>query len=381
MESFLPFFLVLFAGVVFSVLSQRLHIPWVIALIVGGIALGPEGMALLEVDSTIRFVSEIGLVFLMFMAGLEVKFSTFKHLSRGTITIAILHGIVPFAAGYGVAWYFEYDTVVALLFGVVFASTSVAVVFPALDAVGVLDKRVGKAILTSSIIADVAALLILSYVLQTEGSATTFSLPIFYLLLISALVVLRFALPWIDTFFARWHGRRDVFQQELRTALLLLIGTVLLFEFLGLHPVISGFFAGSVLADVVSHKIFLGKIRALSYGFFIPVFFIVVGSDIPLSEFLASGEAIRLALLMVAIALSAKVLSGWLGGLLGGFSGRESWLVGWSTVPQLATTLAVVYMLHTLGLMTHEETAPLIIVGIVLTLLGPLMIAIIGRKV
>jgi len=75
MEEFYPFFVVLFAAVFFSTVFRRLHFPWVIALILGGIIVGPHGVDILEINETISFLGQIGLVFLMFMAGLETQFS------------------------------------------------------------------------------------------------------------------------------------------------------------------------------------------------------------------------------------------------------------------------------------------------------------------
>ena len=82
MIELLPFFLVLFTGLFFSEVFRRLHIPWVIALIIGGIIVGPFGFGWLEETATISFLGEIGLVFLMFMAGLETRLSSLREYRK-----------------------------------------------------------------------------------------------------------------------------------------------------------------------------------------------------------------------------------------------------------------------------------------------------------
>ena len=82
MTHFLSFFLIFLVALLFSAAFKRLHFPWVIALIVGGVVIGPFGLELLEVDQTIGFFGEVGLIFLMFMAGLEVKLSSLKRKKK-----------------------------------------------------------------------------------------------------------------------------------------------------------------------------------------------------------------------------------------------------------------------------------------------------------
>lgn len=380
MESFLPFFLLLFAGVVFSALSQKLHLPWVVALIAAGVVIGPQGFGIVENNEVITFIGEVGLVFLMFMAGLEVKLSSILELRLKVLTLAIAHSIITFGAGFWVGYLLDFGFVLSVLVGIVFNSTSVAVVVPSLEANNLIDTKVGKTILGSTIIADVVALLMLSITLQQIERTATIPLPLLYGILIGVLVALRIALPKIEKFWARFHQKRDLFQQEVRTVLMVMIGTVIILELLGLHAIIAGFFAGLVLSDTVKNDVLLGKLRAVSYGFFIPTFFIVVGLTLDISTLLSGGEALYYTILFTITALLAKMVSGWIGGRLDNFSNHESLLIGAATIPQLSTTLAVVFAATAAGVMHTSIATALVALGVVTTIIGPLIIRTLSRS-
>jgi len=125
MPEFWSFFLILFAALTFSTLFRRLHLPWVLALIVGGLLVGPYGFDVLEVTPTLNFLSETGLVFLMFMAGLEIPLSRLQHDLKPLSLLAFINGFIPFLVGVGITSLFGYDWTTSLLVGIVFISSSV----------------------------------------------------------------------------------------------------------------------------------------------------------------------------------------------------------------------------------------------------------------
>ncbi|NBD73500.1 hypothetical protein GVX82_00455 [Patescibacteria group bacterium] len=380
MESFLPFFLLLFAGVAFSALSQKLHLPWVVALISAGVILGPQALDLVEPTPTITFLGEMGLIFLMFMAGLEVRLSELARLRHDIGVMAAVHGVATFSVGFVVGWFLGFPPILMLLLGVVFMSTSVAVVVPSLESAGLLHSTIGKSILAKSIVADLSALLILSVALEQLTASARLPLPLFYLTLVGALIALRVALPRIEVFLGKFHERADLFQQQMRAVLMVLVGTVIILELLGLHPIIAGFFAGLVLSDTIKSKVLLGKLRAISYSFFIPTFFLLVGLELNISVFFDGAPALALLALFVAVALIVKFISGWLGARLVGYSTHRGLLFGAAAIPQLSTTLAVVYTADSAGILTPALASALVGLGVVSTVLGPLLVRLMGAR-
>jgi len=382
MENFLPFFLVLFAGIFFSMFFRRLHLPWVVVLILGGIIIGPHALGIFEPNPTIEFIGQIGLVFLMFMAGMETKLAIFREFKGGIFGLALINATIPFLVGIGIGFLFGYGWIIALLLGIIFVSSSIAVVIPSLEANNLLATRLGKSVVAITIIQDIASLVMLSILLQIINPVTVLPLPLFYILLFVSLVALRWILPKLQRFFSSAvQGTKDLFQQELRVIFAILIGTVISFEVLGLHPIIAGFFAGLVLSGSIKSEILKEKLHTISYGLFIPTFFIIIGTKTNLGIFLESNSAALLIAAVVLGSLLSKFVSGWIGGRIIGFTSSQSLLIGASTIPQLSTTLAVVFAAAALGLLSQELVAAMVILSTVTTFLGPLLMQVFVRHV
>lgn len=380
MPGLIPLFLILFAGLFFSKLLSRLHLPWVIALILGGILIGPHGLDLIRVDPIIEFLAQVGIVFLMFMAGLEVRLSALRELKKGIAKIALLNTVIPFLVGVGVGYYFGFPPSIIFLLGIIFISSSIAVVIPSLRSSGILHTKLGRSIVAATMIGDVLSLVLLSILLQTINPITTLPLPLFYLLLLVALVVLRWATPKIYNLFRNKSGGSDIFEQEVQAIVTVLVGTVVIFELLGLHGIIAGFFAGLVLSDILASEAIKEKLHTLGYGLFIPVFFVVVGANTDLSVFAISSGALLLTVVVIVASVFSKFISGWIGGRLSGFGPHSSRLVGVATIPQLSTTLAVVFVASELSLLTPSLVAALVALSIITTFLGPILIQAISKK-
>ena len=380
MIDFLSFFLIIFAGVFFSTILGRFHIPWVVTLIIGGIIIGPHALGFVEATPTLDFISQIGLIFLMFMAGLETKLSSFGNFRGKLLFLSFINGGVPFALGLIVTLLFGYDLLTAFLIGIIFVSSSIAVIIPALERQGILHTTLGQSVTLSTIIQDITSLLLLSLLLQTIDFTAALPLYLLYPLLIATFFLLRFAIPKIRAFFSRPH-QYDIFQQEFRTLFLILLGTVLLFELLGLHPIIAAFIAGLILSESVHSPELKTKVYTISYGIFIPVFFVLIGTSTDISVFFSLDGALLLTITIIATSILSKFVSGWIGGRLVGFSNSESIFFGATSIPQLSTTLAVVFTAHELGLLDETLSTAMVLLSIVTTLISPSLMHVLGKKI
>ncbi len=369
---FLPFFLILMVGVVFSSLFTKFHLPWVLALIVSGIFIGPQGIGLLELNPTIEFLGQIGLIFLMFMAGLETKLSSFREFGKNVATISFLNAAIPFSIGFAISYAFGYSNTASFLLGIIFMSSSIAVIIPTLDSLGILHHKLGRSIVSTTMIEDIASLALLSVLLQSVDPITSLPLPSFYGLLLFVLVALRYGLPRIRELIPHRRDERDLFESEVRIVFALLLGTVVVFEFLGLHPIIAGFFAGLVLSDSVKSEILLEKLRTLSYGIFVPIFFAVIGLTTDISVFFDGSTIWGLVLAILIGSVGAKFGSGWLAARITGWNNRDALTFGIATTPQLSTTLAVVFTAVELELLQSEMATAMVMLSIVTTFIAPL---------
>jgi len=367
----LPFFLILMISVMFALAFRSFHLPWVLSLITAGVVIGPYGFEIAEVTPTLSFISQIGLVFLMFMAGLETRFDSFKELKSEITTISLLNGLIPLAAGVSLGYLLDFSLISSILVGIIFMSSSIAVIIPTLENLGQIKTKLGKTIVSSTIVVDVVSLILLSVLLQTVNPVTSLPLPSFYFIVTIIMVAFAYGLPKIRGMFPVRRDEKDLFESEVRIIFALMIGVVVTFELLGLHPIIAGFFAGLVLSKSINSALIIDKLRTISYGIFIPVFFVVVGMETDIRVFNDGLTMVGIVSAITFTSIIAKFTSGWLAGKLIGFSQKESAVIGLSTIPQLSTTLAVVFTAVEIGLLPSNLTTAMVILSIVTTLVAP----------
>ena len=381
-EEFFPFFIIIFTGVFFSMVFYRMHFPWVIGLMLGGIVIGPSALDVITITPTIQFISEIGLMFLMFMAGLETRLSNFKKFKGKLFWLSFVNGFIPFLVGICIAFLFGYGWTAALLVGIIFISSSIAVVIPSLERYALIHTKLGQSVVMTSVIQDVASLILLSIFLQNLDPVTKIPLHFFYPLTIVVLIIFRLIIPKIRKFFTRSVvGREDLFQQEFRVIFVMLLGTVLTFELLGLHPIIAGFFAGFVLSDSIESSILKEKIQTISYGIFIPTFFILIGTQADFSVFIGAKEVLWMVVVIVLGSILSKFFSGWMGGRSVGFSKDQSLLFGVSSVPQLSTTLAVAFTSLSLGIIDQKLITAMVILSVFTIMASPMLMDVFGKRI
>jgi Kef-type K+ transport system membrane component KefB len=375
MEQFYPFFLIVFSGVFFSMLSIRTHIPWAVMLIIGGIAVGPSFLDVISLNPTIEFMGQIGLVFLMFMAGLETKFSHFSEYKTSLLSLAFINGFVPFLVGFVVVYALGYPPLAALIVGIIFISSSIAVVIPTLEVTGMLRTKLGQSVVVTTVLQDITSLVLLSILLQTVDPVTEVPLYIFYPVLLGVLIAMRLGIPRLREWVTRvTTNSPDLFQLEFRSTFLILIGTVIAFELLGLHPIVAGFFSGLVLADSIKSKILKDKIKTISYGIFIPVFFVVVGLQTDLTVFTDVRNVLFTMSALVLALVASKYISGYGAARMVGFDSTESNFFAATSLPQLSTTLATAFVVFSLGLIDQTLLTSLVVLSVVTVLLSPILI-------
>lgn len=378
MAELVPFLIFISAGLFLSEFFRKFNVPYVVSLILAGMLIGPYGFGVLIVDSTIDFLAQIGLVFLMFMAGLEVKLSGLNKYKENIAKISALNGLFPFAVGFMIAWFFGYDIIASSLLGIIFISSSIAVVIPTLQTKGLLKTPLGKTIVGSTIVEDVFSLFALSFLLQTIAPTTSIPLHFFYFVVLGSMVAIKLALPKARELLITHTD--SGFEEEVRFVFAALIGVVIFFEALGLHAIIAGFFAGLVMAENIKSKQLRQKLHAISYGLFIPAFFIVVGTKTDLYSLNYVADAIPLTIAVIGGTIIAKFVSGWVAGRFSGFDTLQSFLIGVSTMPQLSTTLAVVFVGLEAGILDAPISTAMILLSIVTTFVGPLSMSIIADK-
>ncbi len=376
MAEVLPLLTVIAAGIFFAQFLKPFRVPYVVILMLAGMLIGTHGLDIFQPDETVEFLGEMGLVFLMFMAGLETRFSKVPSRINGTSIIALINGLIPFIVGIGIALFLGYGWITALLLGTIFISSSIAVIVPSLQNNGLLSKKIGKSILGATVAEDALSLIILSFLLNSISPSSSIPLPVYYTLLFALLFILALIIRKIRKMYVQNTSTTEDarFEDQIRFTFVVLLATVLVFELLGLHLILAGFYAGLVLSDREMNRRIKMKLHVLSYGLFIPIFFVLIGINTDISVFARQSGVWEIILLVLAGSMISKFASGFLAGRLSGYSIDESSIIGAATIPQLSTTLAVAFTGFELGILDSAMIVAMTFLSIVTTFTGPFLL-------
>lgn len=370
---FAIFFLILTAALIFPAVLRELHVPWVVTLIIAGLCLGPSALNIVNQSPELAFLGEIGLIFLMFIAGLETNLSRLKSTEKESLTIAFFNGMVPFISGFILSMYFGFDLVTSAIVGIILMSSSAVVSVPSLEKFGLIEKKVGTTVLGSTVIQDLISLLMVGVIMQYVNPDTALPLHYFIIALVLSVIAFSYAVDYLKSVFKYEEGLNQRFEKELRTVIAILIGAVAFYELIGLEPIVAGFITGLFLSDTLKNEQVISKIHTLGYGLLIPVFFIQVGAEINLQE-VASTQTLVMTTAIVFTSVIAKYSSGFIVSRKLGFDKYDSSVIASTSVPQLSTTLAVIYLGAQNQILPEILKGPLIGLVTVTTLIGPSII-------
>jgi Kef-type K+ transport system membrane component KefB len=357
-------------------LFPKVRLPSVVLEIVAGIIIGPSVLGIVHVDDAIEVISVIGLAFLLFLAGLEIDFS---KLRGQVLRLTLLGFVASFAIAVVVALLLKASGLIEtpLLVAIILCATSLGVLVPVLKDAGQISSTFGQLIIAAGTIADFGAVILLSIFFSGEGGVGS------TLLLIGGLVLLA-----IVVFIAvRGAERSTIIRSDLlrlqdttaqirvRGAVVLLIGFAAIADKLGLESILGAFMAGAILSlldrdRAMTHPDFRGKLEAVGFGIFIPVFFVASGVDYDLDALVASASNV----IMVPIFLAALVIVRGLPALLYRrmLDGRQTAIAGLMQATSLPFIVAATAIGEDLGLLGAAEGAALIGAGLLSVLLFPI---------
>lgn len=378
MGSLFSFFGVLLAAVLFSQLFSRMKVPWVVGLILGGILIGPSGFGVYEADPSIEFFALLGLIFLMFMAGLESHLTDGRGLGRQIIFTGILGGLLPAILGANVVLWLGYPLPTAILIGIVFMSSAIALLIPQFQAQNLLSSELGRLIVLTAMSVDGLSLILLALFIQgTLGSLST-GLLLLYIGLFGLLWLFAKLVPKLRllAFAEDYAEQQDLYEKELRLLVLVLVGFVILFELIGLHAIVASFFVGVIFSGSLKSRLLKAKLHALGYGFLIPIFFITVGASVDLGILFNNPATFFAVAVVVGTLIISKFIGGCLAGITQGFNNPASLFIGASMLPQLSTSLAVTFLGFSQGLLDEVLLAAVIVASILTAVIAPFLVKI-----
>lgn len=379
--------LTLFVAKIAGYISIRLGQPSVLGELIVGVILGPSFINLLNLPfidqksmgEILHLMGEIGVLLLMFIAGMELEFSELRHTGRVAALAGTLGVVVPVLLGCGVGLLFQMETRSALFLGLALGATSVSISAQTLLEMKVLRTRVGFGLLGAAVFDDILVILLLSiFFAFVDGSGNVGSI-----LLVFGRMFLFFAFAaafglWILPRVIRRVRNLPVSQPVLSLAVVVMFGYGLAAELMGGMAAITGaFLAGLMFARSPEKDVLAPRISALAYGFFVPIFFVNIGLDVHL-ETLSSG--LLLTIILIIAAVVGKFVGAGLGAYWGGFSRREAAQLGAGMISRGEVGLIVASVGAAAGLVSDIEFSAIVEMVVVSTLITPPALRLLFRQ-
>jgi len=359
-------------------LSVRLGQPSVLGELLVGILLGPSVLDLLNLPiidhalgETIAELGELGVLLLMFIAGLELHLDELKRNTRVAAFAGLLGVLMPTVLGWATGRAFGMGNSTAIFLGLTLGATSVSISAQTLMELKVLRSRVGLSLLGAAVFDDILVILALSLFLAIEagtgGLAGTLWILVRMIAFLGLSVALGlWALPWL----MRHVARLPISQGVLTLALVVMLTYGLAAELLGGMAAITGaFIAGLMMARSGERERVVHGVHALSYSLFVPVFFINIGLSVNARTLQVS--MMIFALVITLIAIFGKWLGAGIGARLGGLSSHESVQVGAGMISRGEVGLIVATVGMEMGLVIPDEFSAIIAMVLVSTLVTP----------
>ncbi len=382
-----------------GLVTKKFHMPQVVGALVAGLIIGPACLNLSSVllagaesQSMIESLSEVGVIVLMFSAGLETDIQKLKKSGLASLVIALMGVIVPCLGGYVVAHFFTDGGGAAaeqvmyrnIFIGVILTATSVSITVETLREMGKLNTDAGNAILGAAVIDDVLGIIALTIIttLGTGGEGGQGGSGIGMVLL---KIVLFFIFAFVVAFgvgklYYKWT---DVEHNPYRRYGIIAFAFCLLFAFcseyfFNVADITGAYVAG--LAISVSPKIqYISKrFETVSYMFLSPIFFASIGLEVVLPEM--SGKIVMFAVLLCLVAVASKVIGCGLGAKIMKYSNKECLQIGVGMVSRGEVALIVASKGMAVGLMTQELYGPIIITVVITTIVTPILLKVAFRK-
>ena len=363
-----------------GLLTRRIQMPQVVGALLSGLILGPAILNIVHETDFIKQVAEIGVIVLMFSAGLETDIKELVKCGKASLVVAIFGVLLPLGGGFLVAAIFNNGSLVGLdtksllesiFIGVILTATSVSITVETLQELGKLQTRVGTIILGAALIDDILGILVLTVITSVATASSNVwivLLKIIGFFIFAALTGIPF--NFIFNKYSNKLGQKRRFPIIAFSFCLAL--AYLAEHFFGVADIAGAFVAGLVLSTTHHAKYIWRRFEIVSYLFLSPIFFASIGINVRLDTM--STKLVVFSLVLLVIAILTKILGCGLGALLTGSSKKESLQIGVGMIARGEVALIVANIGLAAGLLRDLFFAPVILVVIVTTIITPIVL-------
>ncbi|MGN0606561.1 MAG: cation:proton antiporter [Oscillospiraceae bacterium] len=385
-EFLLTIALILLSTKVLGLLTKTIKLPQVVGALLAGLLLGPACLGIIEETPLTSALSELGVIVLMFSAGLETDINELKKTGKASFLIALLGVLVPLGGGFAVAHLFNTGEnhlssslfLQNIFIGVIMTATSVSITVETLKELGKLSTKAGNAILGAAIIDDVLGIVALTIVTSSADPNVNI---VEVLVKIAAFFVLAgIAGILFHKGFAKWSG---LVEQDLRRYIIVSFVFCLLLayaaeEFFGVADITGAFVAGLAISNTPKSPYIMHRFETLSYMLLSPVFFASIGLNVDLPEM--SGTIILFTVFLVIVAIITKIIGCGLGAKICKFTNKESLQIGVGMISRGEVALIVANKGNEVGLMNPDNFGPIVIVVVITTIITPILLKVVFKN-
>jgi Kef-type K+ transport system membrane component KefB len=367
-------FLVVFAVLLIGpVLFRRAGIPGLIGLLVGGYAIGPHGLSLIgSGNNTVPELGQFGLLYLMFVAGVEIDLNLLRKHRRSAVGFGLLTFVLPFAFGVVVGVALGWETLAAILLGSLLASHTL-ITYPAVKEAGLASDPAVASAVGSTVLTDTLALVVLAAVAGSSGGHRS-GVEVAAQIVVGMAALIAFslwALPLLAGWAFRWFGTERSVRYVVAITAFLSAATVA--ELFGIEGIVGAFFAGLGMNRLVPNEgQLMDRIEFFGGAVFIPVFLVSVGLILDPSV-MVKGETLGLAGLFIVACLGGKALAATISARLFHFTRAQAGLLFSLSAAQAAATLAATVIGFQLGLFSSAVVNAVLVLILVSVLASTLV--------
>ena len=367
---------------ILGLFTKKVNMPQVVGALLAGVILGPACVGVLTETDMIQNMAELGVIVLMFCAGMETDIEELKRSGKASFVIALLGVIVPLVVGGGVAYlfinngYIDTSDVTSSVFlqsvfiGVILTATSVSITVETLKELGKLKTKSGNAILGAAIIDDILGIIALTIVTSLADTSVNIAVVLFKIVLFFVFcgvvgVIVYYA-------FKKWCeiSGKGMHRHAIIAFVICLVMAFCAEHFFGVADITGAFFAGLIISMTQKDQFIASKFDVLSYLLLSPIFFASIGLKVELPKM---GPAIiAFAAVITIVALLTKIIGCGLGAKVCGYKNYQALRIGVGMISRGEVALIVASKGAAVGLMSNNIMGPIIIVVVITTIITPI---------
>lgn len=374
--------LILISTKLLGLFSKKIKLPQVVGALIAGVIMGPACLGWIHNTEMLSCLSEIGVIVLMFAAGLETDINELKRTGKASFLIALIGVIVPLLGGAAAAYFFN-DSVDGnkmlqnIFIGIILTATSVSITVETLKEMGKLSTPAGNAILGAAIIDDILGIIALTMVISMADSSVSIGM---VLLKILGFFVFTFvAAVGYHYAFKKWTDNNPV---KLRRYVVISFAFCLVLaycaeEFFGVADITGAFFAGLAISGTKKADYVTKRFDTLSYLLLSPIFFASIGLKVVLPKM--NLEIVLFTVIICLVAVLTKVIGCGLGAKICKYSNKEALQIGVGMISRGEVALIVANKGEAVGLMSDKFFAPIVIMVVLTTIITPVLLKVVFK--